>query len=1207
MVSGRNEKSHVPNRFVGLHAHDGFSTFDGLGYPQEHIDFVRSNGMDAWCLTNHGHMNSFAHAYLHAEKLNKAGGNFKFVPGCEMYVHPDLNVWKLDYEIRKAAKRGDKGALFKLQEERERLVTPLVAKVDVNDETLDISTDEGSMTIENEEESKSAKFYDPIKRRHHLVVLPKTSEGLQRLFQLVSRGYLEGFYRFPRVDYSMLKEAARGGHLMVSTACLAGPLCYEVFKPLQEIEFDNLHANLLDNSTVRSSVMSGITESYAQLIDAVGEENVLLEVQFNKLSAQHLVNRAIIEFARTNSIENQLVVTCDSHYAHPEYWKERELYRKLGWLNYRDFDPSQLPKSRDDLKCELYPKNAQQVWETYQEIKNGHNFYDDGLMCDAIERTYDIVHDVIGEIEPDRSIKLPSYVVPKGVPEDDALINVCKEGLIQRGLAGKPEYIDRLKVELGVIKEKKFSKYFLTMKAIMDIARQHMLAGPGRGSAAGSLVAYVLYITNVDPLEYGLLFERFLSAHREGAPDIDSDIGDRDKLIELLKEKFGNENIIPISNYNTFKLKSLVKDISRFYGIPFEEVNRALGPVEADVKRKVFTKGTDKNLFTLHYDDAIKYSKSFQDFIGKYPEIAEPIEVLFKQNKALGRHAGGVIVSEDVPRRMPIILARGEPQTPWVEGMHYKHLEEFGWIKFDLLGLETLRIIERAISLILQRHEGMDNPTFADVKKWFDDHMDPKVLNFDDQKVYKGIYHKGNWAGIFQCTARGAQQFFKKGKPCSIIDIATLTSIYRPGPLSADVHKIYMGAKANPEQIDYQHPLIKQVLESTHGTIIFQEQVMELCNVVAGFPQKDCDMIRRTIMKRSASKADAMKKQAEDLKKQFVEGCIGNGISMRIAEGLYEKILFFSGYGFNKSHAVSYAIDSYYCAWLMTYYKEEWLCAYLEAMSGNPDKRKKAISEIKKLGYKIVPTDINHADKYWTILDGKRFMPSFLSCKGVGEAAIDEIIENRPYRKIDDLLWDDDRKWKHSKFNKRAMENLIKIRAFDSMELVGEGKTFSSYKQMHEILINNNSAIKKWAKRDPERGKIAFQELLVENDGMEEWSPPEMAEFSVELLGALNVGMFVSEEMQNKLTTRGIRPIDETDQQDLYWFVVTDIKTKLTKHNKPYLLLTASGVSGGNFRLFCWGYNGKITIEKYSLCVAEITKNDFGCSTNQSKLKVLNC
>ena len=218
-----------PKKFVSLHAHDGFSTFDGLDYPQEHIDYIRQNEMDGWCLTNHGHMNSFAHAWLHVEKLNKAGANFKFVPGCEMYVHPDLDAWNLDYEISKAAKRGDAEALTRLREERERLVTPITAKVDGDDETIDLSTDEASLTIENEEETKSGKFYDPIKRRHHLVVLPKTSEGLRRLFHLVSRGYMEGFYRFPRVDYKMLKQAAQGGHLMVSSACLGGPLCYEVF------------------------------------------------------------------------------------------------------------------------------------------------------------------------------------------------------------------------------------------------------------------------------------------------------------------------------------------------------------------------------------------------------------------------------------------------------------------------------------------------------------------------------------------------------------------------------------------------------------------------------------------------------------------------------------------------------------------------------------------------------------------------------------------------------------------------------------------------------------------------------------------------------------------------------------------------------------------------------------------------------------------
>jgi DNA polymerase III alpha subunit len=227
----------VPNRSVGLHSHDGFSTFDGLGYPQEHIDFVRENGMDAWCLTNHGHMNSFAHAYLYVEKLNKAGANFKFIPGCEMYVHPDLDVWQLDREIHMAAKKGNKEAIHKLKAQREAIATPLTAYTDSDDEISDvkIAEDDAGLTIENEEETKSSKFYDPLKRRHHLVVLPKSSEGLRRLFHLVSRGYSEGFYRFPRVDYKMLKEAASGGHLMISSACLTADVELITDQGLQEL------------------------------------------------------------------------------------------------------------------------------------------------------------------------------------------------------------------------------------------------------------------------------------------------------------------------------------------------------------------------------------------------------------------------------------------------------------------------------------------------------------------------------------------------------------------------------------------------------------------------------------------------------------------------------------------------------------------------------------------------------------------------------------------------------------------------------------------------------------------------------------------------------------------------------------------------------------------------------------------------------------
>jgi len=1150
--------------------------------------------MDAWSLTDHGHMNGFGHAYFHAEKLRKSKKNFKFIPGCEMYVHPDLNKWKRDLEKSKEKPTKD-----------ESIVTPITAIVDGNDETVDMGTEDLTLTIENEDETKSGKYNDPVKRRHHLVVLPKTPIGLQRLFHLVSRGYLEGFYRFPRVDYGMLKEAAQGGHLMVSSACLGGPLCFDVFEQLQKVPFDDLKHTLLDDPSLFEKVLMTMGNTYDKLADAVGRDNVCLELQFNKLSAQHLVNKAILEFARRNSLTDRLVVTCDSHYSRPEHWKEREIYKKLGWLNYQNFDPNSLPKSPEDLKCELYPKNASQVWETYLKTTDGMGFYDDNIVREAIERTHDIVHNELGDIQPDRTMKLPSYVIPEGATEDKALVEACKKGLVWRGLDDKPEYIERLKYELKIIRDKKFSRYFLTMKAILDIAREHMLLGPGRGSAAGALTAYILGITNLDPLQYDLPFERFLNPSRQGAPDIDSDVGDRDALLELLREKFGGNNVIPISNYNTFKLKSLIKDISRFYGIPFEEVNAALGPIEDDVKKEVFKPGTDKNLFVLTYEDAMKYSKSLQNFISAHPEVTGPIKTLFKQNRSLGRHAGGVIISENIAERMPLILARGEPQTPWVEGMNYKHLEELGWIKFDLLGLETLRIIERCISLILQRHEGVDNPTFAQIKAWFDKHMDPKNIDLNDQKVYEYVYHEGRFAGIFQLANAGAQRLFMKAKPRSIIDIATLTSIYRPGPLAANVDKLYIESKNNPDSIDYQHPLIEKVLKSTYNCIIFQEQTMRLCSVVAGFPEAETDTIRRNIMKRTAAKKDAGDEEARQAKKEFVIGAVKNGVAEKIAGELYDKVLHFSGYGFNMAHAASYAIDSYYCAWLLTYYEEEWLCAYLESMSGTDDKRAKAFSEVKAMGYNIVNVDINYATKSWTILDGKKFMPSFLSCKGIGEAAVDEIIENRPYKSLEEMLWYPTGQWRHSKFNKRTLEGLIAIKAFDSLECIGPDKTFNNYKQMHEVLINRNNEIKKWTKKNPTAGMEAFKSAMIETAEIEDWTRRELVDNAIKFLGSFNPATLVPDYILRKFEERGIKPIDEIESSDVYWFVVTDVKQKKTKNGKPYLLLTTSGLAGQSKRIFCWGWDGRTDIPIYSVCISEITVDDFGCKTFVSKVKIL--
>ena len=1190
-----------PERFVGLHAHSGFSTFDGLSYPQDHIDYVRQNNMSAWALTDHGHMNGFAHAYLHAQKLNKAGANFKFIPGCEMYVHPDLDVWRLDYEIKQAAKRGDTSALKMLREERERIQTPLVAITDGDDEIVDIAVDSAGQTVENEEETKSGKFFDPIKRRHHLVVLPRTSVGLERLFGLVSRGYSEGFYRFPRVDYKMIKEAAKGGHLLLSTACLGGPLSYEVFKHLQGIEFDDLNASLLDDPAIMQKVMTGIGNSYDMLVDSVGDA-AFLELQFNRLPAQHLVNRALIEFANQNSLQQRLIVTCDSHYSSPDHWKERELYKKLGWLNYKDFNPDSLPQSKEDLKCELYPKNAEQVWETFENTTQEYDFYDSEVVCEAIERTHDIAYEMIGDISPDCSMKLPSYTIPEGKTADQALIEASKHGLIKKNLHKDPVYVSRLKEELKVIADKKFSEYFLTTKAIIDLAKTEMRVGPGRGSGAGSLVNYVLGITDVDPLKYGLLFSRFMDPTRTDFPDIDTDVGDRDKLLELLRNSFGKDNIVPISNYNRFQLKSLVKDISRFYGIEFQKVNKALGPLDRDIRSGLKRDGIAVNgPVTPTLEWALEYSESFRALAEEHPEIIEPIGVLFQQNKSLGRHAGGVIVSERVKERMPLILAKGELQTPWVEGASYKHLEHFGWIKFDLLGLETLRIIDRTIALILKRKHGIENPTYAQVTEWFEQNMSNDVIDFDDQEVYK-VYAEARWAGIFQCTTPGAHQLFKRAKPTSIEEIAALTAIYRPGPLAMKIDKKYLKSKANPEEVVYKHPLLEEILAPTFGHIVFQEQTMAIVNRVAGIPLEECNSVRK-MMKPQQSSGDAAKK-AKALKSRIIGGFIENGMKEQDANELYDDIMKFTAYSFNKSHAVSYAINSYYCAWMMTHYEEEWLCAYLESMEGNPDKRAKAFSEVAGLGYKIVPLDINEADKTWTILEGKRFMPSFMSCKGVGEAAVDEIIANRPYTDIKTMMWTDEGKWRHSKFNKKAMESLIRVRAFESTGMIG--RDFESYKHMLESLVPSWNSLRKSLKRNPWEGYDNFVNAREENRGLQEFSKNEIIINENELFGYVSPETIITEDQIQKLYNKDIRPVCEWDKEWLYWFVPTQVMPKRTKNGKYYLRMKITSNDGNSEWMNCWGWNGRTPVEPYTICVAIINEQEgWGKSCRWSKLKLM--
>lgn len=493
-------------------------------------------------------------------------------------------------------------------------------------------------------------------------------------------------------------------------------------------------------------------------------------------------------------------------------------------------------------------------------------------------------------------------------------------------------------------------------------------------------------------------------------------------------------------------------------------------------------------------------------------------------------------------------------------------------------------------------------PTFKDVKNWYEKHLHPDSNDYSDQHVYDYVYHKGNFAGIFQLTSAGAQRLFKAAKPKSIVDIAVLTSIYRPGPLAANVDKLYLNARKG-EKFDWGHPKFEEVLGKTDNLLIFQEQVMDLAEHIGGFPKDQCDNVRRAIMKRDLSKGEAAIKEAKKMEDDFVAGAAKNGISEFTARKSYQQILWFAGYGFNRAHAVAYAIDSYMCAWLLTYYEEEWLCAYLESMSNNADNREQAFNDIKSMGYTIKQIDINYATASWTILPGKKFMPSFLTCKGVGNAAIEEIIENRPYKNVYDLLWNEDGSWKHSKFNKKALEGLIKVGAFESMNLVGEGKVFNSYRQMHEVLIEHMDELKKTPKRDPGYGRRRFDELLSETSNIPDWTRAEKLEMTQDLLGNYDINLVISPEQQNFLAQKSVKSIDHWEGKNLYWAIAVEVTPKLTKNKKEYLQVKFVGDGNKQYRAFLWGCKDPSAVPTNTAYIAEFDKSDFGFSTNQYKLR----
>jgi len=448
-------------------------------------------------------------------------------------------------------------------------------------------------------------------------------------------------------------------------------------------------------------------------------------------------------------------------------------------------------------------------------------------------------------------------------------------------------------------------------------------------SAAGSLVSYLTNITSVDPIRWGLMFSRFLRKDAKDMPDIDFDVAAPMELKEELAKEWGSNCVVPISNWNTLQLRSLLKDISKFYDIPFQEVNQVTSKMLAEATPQAKRDhGITAGVYNPTFEELMKYSQSLRKFLDKYPQVKTHVKVLNGQIRSASRHAGGILCAENLNKIMPLIRSGGVLQTPWSEGQNVRHLEPLGFIKFDLLGLASLRMIDSAIQHILRRHKGVDNPTFEDVFRFYDEYLHPDKIDFNDQSVYENIFHKGKWIGVFQFTAQGAQNFCISAKPTTLMEISNITAIYRPGPLSISGDKLYLEAKRDPDEIDSEHPIVEEILKDTYGILVYQEQIAKLAHVLGeNISEDDGNLLRKLLTKKGTGDKEKLK---QDLKERFIRGCVKKGMSKKSAEGLFKRIEYFSGYGFNLAHSVSYSMLSFQCAWLCNYFCPEWSAAFLQ-------------------------------------------------------------------------------------------------------------------------------------------------------------------------------------------------------------------------------------------------------------------------------------
>ncbi|MEW6068025.1 MAG: DNA polymerase III subunit alpha [Nitrospirota bacterium] len=886
----------------------------------------------------------------------------------------------------------------------------------------------------------------------HLILLAKDNNGYKNLVSLVTRAYTEGFYYKPRIDMDLLEQYSGG--LICLTSCLKGEIPYY------------LQRGMSDKAREKALAFKHI----------FGPENFYIEMQDNGLPEQEEVNKKLLELAEELHIG--IVATNDCHYMAKEDAKAHDILLCIQ-TGKTVKDKNRLQFSSDGF----YFKSPEEMKNAFKDIPQ------------AVLNTKAIAERCNVEFKLGASL-LPVYELEDGQTPDTMIEKLALEGLFNKfGKEPSPIYKERLRMELDIIQKMRYASYFLIVWDFINYAKKKGIpVGPGRGSAAGSLVSYCLDITDIDPVKYNLLFERFLNPERVSMPDIDVDFckDRRSEVISYVAEKYGKDHVAQIITFGTMAAKAAIRDVGRALDFPYGEVDKIAKLIPGTLN--------------ITIENALKVEPQLKAVYDSNPRIKELIDIAMRLeglSRHASTHAAGVVISP-TPLTDYAPLYKNPADNSIMTQFDMKSIEKIGLLKFDFLGLKTLTAIDKTLKYI---KDGGNEFSLKDI-------------SFEDEKTYE-LLSSGNTTGIFQLESAGMRDLLIKISPNRFEDIIAIVALYRPGPMGSGMIDEFIKRKKGKIPVKYELPQLKEILDETYGVILYQEQVMRIANKLANFTMGQADILRKAMGKK-------LPEEMEKLKEVFIKGTKANGITEKKANKIFDLMAYFAEYGFNKSHSAAYAYVAYQTAFLKAHYPVEFMTATLSVDMDNTDKVVKLIAACRDMGITILPPDINRSGKEFKVR-GNSISFGLEAVKGVGASAIESIIESRntdgPFTSVSNFLERVDQR----KVNKKVLEGLIKAGAFDSV-----GITRAGAMEIMNKYLNGSSRIH--AERALGQQSIFGDTSGETAESYSEWIEEDMLKYEKEAIGFYITGHpLTKHEMQlKKLGTKKTSELEEmSDGQEI--------------------------------------------------------------------------